>query len=179
MPETLYCANHPTTETVLRCNKCGKPICTRCVIQTPVGGRCRECANLQRLPIYQVGVASLLKALVGGTAVAFVVGGLILNVGGFFLLILSFIPGIAVAEAINWATGHKRGRQVQVVAGISLALGTILGGATLGSLLMLLQIPVGTEFLAYYLMILAYRALDPWAWIFIALAIMSAAVRLR
>ncbi len=179
MSETLYCANHPTTETVLRCSKCGKPICTRCVIQTPVGGRCRECANLQRLPIYQVGAGSLLKALGVGTAVAFGVGGLILNVGGFFLLILSFIPGIAVAEAINWATRHKRGRQVQVVAGVSLALGTILGGATLGSLVALLQVPVGEELLLYYLMILTYRALDPWTWIFIVFAIMSAVVRLR
>jgi len=179
MPETLYCANHPDTETMLRCSKCSKPICTRCVIQTPVGGRCRECANLQRLPIYQVGAGSLLKALVVGTAVAFVVGGLILNVGGFFLLFLAFIPGIAVAEAINWATRHKRGREVQVVAGVSLAVGTILGGATLGSLLALFQVSAGEELFAYYLMILAYRALDPWAWIFIVFAIMSAAVRLR
>jgi len=179
MPETLYCANHPDTETVLRCSKCGKPICTRCIVQTPVGARCRECANVQRLPIYQVGAGSLLKALVAGTAVAFVVGGLILNVGGFFLLILAFIPGLAVAQVINWATNYKRGREVQIVAGVSLAVGTILGGATLGSLMVLLQVPAGEALFAIYPMFLLSRALDPWTWLFIAFAIMSAVVRLR
>ena len=35
-----YCANHPTVETTLRCNKCGKPICAKCAIRTPTGYRC-------------------------------------------------------------------------------------------------------------------------------------------
>jgi hypothetical protein len=148
-------------------------------VQTPVGARCRECANVQRLPIYQVGAGSLIKALVVGTAVAFLVGGLILNVGGFFLLILAFIPGLAVAQAINWATNYKRGREVQIIAGISLAVGTIVGGATLGSLMVLFQIPIGEDLFAIYLMFLLSRALDPWTWLFIAFTIMSAVVRLR
>ena len=61
--ETLYCANHSSVETLLRCSKCGKPICTRCIVQTPVGARCRECANVQRLPIYQVGAVSVMNNL--------------------------------------------------------------------------------------------------------------------
>ncbi|MBU0492193.1 MAG: B-box zinc finger protein [Chloroflexi bacterium] len=179
MPETLYCANHPDTETVLRCSKCAKPICTRCIVQTPVGARCHECANLKRLPIYQVGAGSLLKALLVGTAVAFVVGGLILNVGGWFLLFLAAIPGLAVAQAINWATNYKRGRPVQIVAGISLAVGTILGGVTLGSLGMLLQMAPGESVAALYMTFLIGQALNPWAWLFIALAIASAVARLH
>lgn len=179
MPETLYCANHPNTETLLRCNKCAKPICIQCTVQTPVGGRCRECANVQRLPIYQVGLGPLALALVAGILVAFVLGGLCLNVGGWFLLFLSFIPGLAVAQAINWATGYKRGREVQIVAGVSLVVGTILGGATLGSLRLLLQVPAGEAMLDLYLMYLLSQALDPWAWLFIVFAIMSAVARLR
>ena len=38
-PESLTCANHPDRETLLRCNKCGKPICISCAVRTPVGYR--------------------------------------------------------------------------------------------------------------------------------------------
>jgi hypothetical protein len=42
-PETLFCYRHPQTETVLRCNRCNKPICPKCAQCTPVGFRCPEC----------------------------------------------------------------------------------------------------------------------------------------
>jgi hypothetical protein len=35
--EAMYCANHPNRQTHLRCNKCGKPVCTKCIKPTPVG----------------------------------------------------------------------------------------------------------------------------------------------
>src|SRR5215813_8342333 len=43
--ETLYCTIHPDRETTLRCNKCGRPMCAQCAVQTPVGYRCRECVR--------------------------------------------------------------------------------------------------------------------------------------
>ncbi|MGC9334733.1 MAG: B-box zinc finger protein, partial [Anaerolineae bacterium] len=51
----LYCANHPNVETLLRCNRCGKPICTRCAVSTPVGYRCRECVGQQQSSFYPGG----------------------------------------------------------------------------------------------------------------------------
>ena len=46
-PETdvLHCSVHPDRETTLRCNKCGRPMCPQCAVQTPVGYRCRECVR--------------------------------------------------------------------------------------------------------------------------------------
>ena len=41
--ETLYCIDHPQRETALRCNRCGAPVCTNCIVRTPVGFRCRAC----------------------------------------------------------------------------------------------------------------------------------------
>ncbi len=35
----MKCATHPEVDTNLRCGKCGKPICLRCLVQTPVGDR--------------------------------------------------------------------------------------------------------------------------------------------
>ena len=52
MNEPLYCVNHPKVETVLRCNKCGRPICPKCAVRTPVGYRCRDCVRNQQKVFY-------------------------------------------------------------------------------------------------------------------------------
>lgn len=44
----MYCYRHPNVETALSCGRCDKPICTQCVIQTEVGGRCSECTQSVR-----------------------------------------------------------------------------------------------------------------------------------
>ena len=39
------CYRHPSRETGVSCSSCGRPICTDCMIPTPVGMRCPECAK--------------------------------------------------------------------------------------------------------------------------------------
>ena len=58
----MKCALHPDVETNLRCGKCEKPICPRCMVQTPVGARCKECARLYKLPTYTVSKKYYLRA---------------------------------------------------------------------------------------------------------------------
>jgi hypothetical protein len=41
----MYCANHPKVETELACGRCDTPVCTRCVVHTEVGIRCRRCCS--------------------------------------------------------------------------------------------------------------------------------------
>src|SRR5688572_30959115 len=43
MEQTCY--RHPDRETGVSCSSCGRPICTDCMIPTPVGMRCPECAK--------------------------------------------------------------------------------------------------------------------------------------
>src|SRR5919106_142744 len=73
----MRCAADPSVETYLRCGRCEKPICPRCLIQTPVGARCRDCAQLRKLPMFQVGPIDYLRGIGGGLA-AGVGGGLAL-----------------------------------------------------------------------------------------------------
>ena len=68
---TLRCANHPDRETMLRCNRCDKPICYQCAVRTPVGYRCKECVRTQQNVYYNGNSGDL---LIGG-AVALVLGG--------------------------------------------------------------------------------------------------------
>ncbi|UJA20679.1 rhomboid family intramembrane serine protease [Thermoleophilia bacterium SCSIO 60948] len=39
------CYRHPDRETRVACSNCGRPICPDCMIPTPVGMRCPECAR--------------------------------------------------------------------------------------------------------------------------------------
>jgi hypothetical protein len=126
-----YCTNHKRTETALRCGKCDKPICGRCVIFTPVGTRCRECARLTRIPTYNVGAAYVARGLAAGVAAALgvgVLGGLLLRAGVlpvpylFGPLLLASI-GYVAAEAVSLATNRKRGPVLRAVAVASFIAG--------------------------------------------------------
>jgi tetratricopeptide (TPR) repeat protein len=124
--EVLYCANHPNVQTRLRCNRCGKPICTRCAIRTPVGYRCRECVGQQQA-VYFTGGA--LDYVIGGV-IALVLSGLtsflMTSLGAwFFALILGPTIGIAIAEAVRFAVRRRRSRLLWMVVGLCIILGAV------------------------------------------------------
>ena len=91
LEEPLYCVNHPKTETRLRCNRCGNPICPKCAVQTPVGFRCKQCIRGQQAIFYSATPLDYLIAvvigLVASTVAAFIVGA----VGIFFTFFLTFM----------------------------------------------------------------------------------------
>ena len=129
----LRCANHPNTETHLRCSRCGKPICVRCVIQTPVGGRCRECAQLKKAPIMIVSPMRYARAALFGLAAALVGGFIWASVGGmfsgFFSLILLALLGYVVGEAVSRGAEGRISRGLTIMAGGFTLLGIVVGQA--------------------------------------------------
>ena len=84
----MRCATHPGVETALRCSKCGRPICPKCMVETAVGARCPECARLYRLPTFQVNTRYLLIAVGAGLGTAIVYGLIWGAIGSF----LNFFP---------------------------------------------------------------------------------------
>ncbi len=176
--EVMHCANHPNRETLLRCNKCGKPICPECAIRHPVGWRCRECAQLHRIPTYDLSPRHYALALAAGlpsAIVGVILGGILSRfiwiplIGG---LVIAFAVGLLTAEAISRVTGYKRGIGLQVVAAICVAFGYFIGHPLL--LLATSHLPVGRIPIAAF-----------WAWldfyriIYLLLAILAAVGRLR
>ena len=135
---TLHCANHPDRETMLRCNKCDKPICFQCAVLTEVGYRCRECVRGQRsvyyngkqldLPLGAL-VALVAGALLGAVAYA-VLGGI-----GFFGFLIAFVAGPAAgglsAEGSAASLGRRRPMQVSNGWPPSRGSGHPLGGLVL------------------------------------------------
>lgn len=122
--ETLYCANHPQTETALRCNRCNKPICARCVVRTPVGYRCRECVRGQQ----QVFETALWYDYVVAAVIALplaLLGAAFLGRLGFFVIFLAPMAGGITAEIIRAAVRRRRGRYLPLTATLAFALGCL------------------------------------------------------
>lgn len=124
--DLLFCANHPERETMLRCNRCGKPICTQCAVQTPVGYRCRQCVGAQQAAFYTGGPADY---AIGGV-IALVLGGIasyiVTILGAWFIaLILGPTIGIGIAEAVRRAVRRRRSRYLWLVVAVCIVIASL------------------------------------------------------
>ncbi len=118
----MKCAAHPDVETLLTCGKCGKPICPRCMVMTDVGGRCKDCAELKRLPTYNLELRQYVIASVLALVLAFVLGlawGFLKFRIPFIGLILGLAVGFATGEVIALSLNRKRGTGLVVIAALS------------------------------------------------------------
>ena len=129
-----YCSWHPDTETRLFCSQCGRSICTLCMVQVPVGIRCRECGRMERLPTYDVQPTYFLRAI-GVAAVASIVGGLLwfwlnLQFGGvpFVSSIFGLAVAYAIGELISRAVNRKRGVGLAWIAGGGMVMAYMISG---------------------------------------------------
>ncbi len=135
-PLINYCKVHPSTETDLRCGRCDRYICPQDLTHTPGGIRCTECAQLRRPPMYELAWSHYLRgglAAAGAALALGFTGALLLaprTFGNFFYLASALMMGIAagilVSEAIERATGGKRGTAMQLFASASIVVAAIL-----------------------------------------------------
>ena len=135
--DASYCNWHPETETRLHCSQCGKSICTLCLVQVPVGIRCRECGRPERLPTYDVQPTYYFRAVAVAFAVA-LVGGLlwlVLNNQLGRVPLISSILGLALAyaigELVSRAVNRKRGVGLAWIAGSAMVVAYIISGGIL------------------------------------------------
>lgn len=170
MSESMYCTNHPDRETLLRCAKCGQPICTECAVRHPVGLRCPDCAGLKKVPTYSVPTAYYLRAFGAGLA-ASVFCGIVAEILPFFFLsfFAALVAGSIIGEVISRVTSRKRGTGLQVVSGVCVFLGYLL--ATLSVTMY--------RFGAASWLLLPASLLNPYYWIYPVIAAAVAIVRLR
>ncbi len=114
-------------ETALRCSRCESPICPRCLVQSPVGARCKDCARVLRSPIYKLNSSQMVRGIL-----AAVVGGVIMGLIWYFVLLpfsygfLSIFVGAGLAwvftKLMNFATGLKRGPTVVALASAGIVI---------------------------------------------------------
>src|SRR3990172_1471515 len=132
----MRCATHPDVETELCCATCGKPICPDCLVETPVGMKCREHGLSPMPPVYRVTPAGYGAAIPAGLVLSAVAGAVALRFRYLILLlVLGVVAGRLIAEAMSFSSGGKRGPRLAAVAAATGAVGTVVGGPLPGRLL--------------------------------------------
>jgi hypothetical protein len=131
MTETLFCYNHPTRETSLRCKRCERPICTSCAVRTPTGYMCKDCVRERKKSFdtaewFDYVLAFLVAGILSGAAAFLVtlIGGI-----GFFgwFLIAAGAPtaGVAIAEGVRAVTRKRRSKNLFITAAVGVVVGAL------------------------------------------------------
>lgn len=123
-PPTLYCANHPTVETTLRCNRCEKPICTKCAVLTPTGYRCKECVRGQQKLFETAQWYDYVIVFIVVGVLSFL-GSWLVRIIGFFTIFLAPAAGLVIAEAARMVTQRRRANRLFQVAAIAAVVGAL------------------------------------------------------
>ncbi|MBT3555274.1 MAG: hypothetical protein HN926_05540 [Chloroflexi bacterium] len=136
------CLRHPDIFSNLGCGRCGDFICPQCMVQSPVGARCPDCANIGQAPIFQLThvevvrsiTLSLASAVVFGIAYAVIVwvlwvlplGFMIGNVAAAFVIALAGAP---VGDFVRRVGKNKLDARLRILAAVTMLLIWIVGFA--------------------------------------------------
>ena len=130
-PQAFTCHWHPETATRLSCSQCRRHICTVCLVQAPVGIRCRECGRAQPLPTFDVRPVNYARAVAVAAGV-FVLGTLVWLALAF---VNGWLAGLIMPPVIGYATGYlvsravnlKRSRGLMLIAGCTVVVASLVG----------------------------------------------------
>lgn len=123
---TLFCTNHPTRSTNLRCNRCGRPMCTRCVRRTPVGYRCKDCIYEQQEAYFNATAFHYVVAAIVALPLG-AVGGFLANALGFWIIFIAAGAGTIMGRIVFRLIGRRRGRWLPHLVAAMLVIGALAG----------------------------------------------------
>jgi hypothetical protein len=104
---TLTCYRHPDRDTMLRCSRCERPICSDCAVLTPTGYRCKECIRGQQKIFDTAQWIDYPLAIGIAVAISFA-GSLIIGMVGFFTIFIAPLVGLVISEIIRWVVRRRR-----------------------------------------------------------------------
>ena len=125
-----HCNWHPEVETGLSCGRCGKHMCTQCMVQAPVGIRCRDCGKAVRMPTFDVRPTYYARAIGVGAAIALGGGVLWVLVNVFLGPLVSSLAAIGVGygtgELISRSVNQKRSTGLAWIAAVSVIMAYLI-----------------------------------------------------
>ena len=123
--QPLYCIDHPETQTSLRCNRCGAPVCTSCIVRTPVGFRCKACVRAQQSSFFTAHWYDYMIALGVSTILSIPAGALASVAGWWFAIIVSPVAGGLIGGLVHRAVGRRRGKWTWLATGVGVIVGAL------------------------------------------------------
>ncbi len=125
----MTCYKHPDRETLLRCNRCDRPICMDCAVQTPTGYRCKDCIReLQKRFDTSLSrdylIAGFIAAILG-----FLGSFLLMEVrmlSGIFSLLIGPLVGTGIVSLVRVATQKRRSTTLTKTTVIAAGIGGAL-----------------------------------------------------
>ena len=166
------CTRHPERETLIACGRCLRPFCTQCLIQTPAGQRCYECAGVRRDFAQRAATRRFLSAF----GVMLLGGAISTLLGGFFSLFIAFAAGGAAGQTLSPAITRHNRQWVYLPAALVLFLGGWLGF----SLGLLVRALLGGGFDPLLLVVVPIAAVfETRLWVFLGIGAIVAYLRMR
>ena len=118
------CTFHPKRETLLRCNRCDRPICIKCAIHTPTGYRCPDCIRSQQKIFVTTKWFDHIIAAVLTAVITFVAS--LLSFLGFYALFIALGAGFAAVWLVKKAIQNRRSPMLKyVMSGTALIVSLI------------------------------------------------------
>ena len=174
-PEARRCVRHPDRETLVSCGRCGRPFCPQCLIHTPAGQRCFECAGVRRDAPQRAAAAGVAKAF-GVAALGSAIGA---SVGLLFLLIAALATGAIGGQMLAPSVNRKTRRVIYALGLLALVGGALVGSALAAWAPVLAAALPGSAKLALLVVVTIQVALSLQFWIFIAIAAAAGYQRVR
>jgi hypothetical protein len=138
-PLPRRCTNHPDRETYVACGRCERPFCPDCLIQTPAGQRCYECAGVRRDYAQRAFTRRFLQAfgvIALGGGIAAVLPGIL------FVLFAGLIAGGAAGQGLSPLVNRRTRRQVYLLALLVLLVGAVLGWVVAQTIVVSARVPL-------------------------------------
>lgn len=134
------CLRHPDTASNLGCGRCGDLICPQCMVQSPVGARCPDCASIGQAAIFRSTSTELSKTILyaigGAVAFGFAFAVLVFiiwiipfghQVGGVVAAMVSGLGGVPVGEFVRRAGGYKLDSRLRIIAALTMFSAWVIG----------------------------------------------------
>ncbi len=122
--QPMYCYNHPQRQTLLRCNRCERPICQSCAVLTPTGYRCKECVRGQQ-KIFDTARWWDYPSAIATAGILAYLGSLISGFLGFWSIFLGPVAGMIISEAVRFVVRKRRSKTMPIIAAGAALLGGI------------------------------------------------------
>jgi len=120
-------AEHSCGDCKLRCIDCNAQICPKCLVQCPVGNRCKHCTQRFTSHVLQIDFWTIVRSFSAAFVVGLLFTGLqtIFPLGGFYMLFLVYFLGSFAGNIIFKICGRKLGPKVATTVAAGLLAGSL------------------------------------------------------